>query len=77
MTDLEHLASLAPRQRQVLVLVAGGHDTGDIAHELSLSPRTVETHRAALTRKLGIYGTAELTLFALRVKLIDEHGRPT
>ena len=45
---------LSPRQQQVLRLVAAGLTGGEIAHELSISPRTVRMHCDALKSKLGV-----------------------
>lgn len=58
---LELLAALTPRERQVLDRVAQGYTTRQIADALELSPRTVETHRAAIGTKLGTTSQAELT----------------
>jgi DNA-binding NarL/FixJ family response regulator len=59
-------ASLTPREREVLQLVAEGRSTQEIAARLSLSARTVDAHRRQLTRKLGVHGVAELTKYAIR-----------
>lgn len=55
------LAQLTPRERQVLDRVAAGYTTRDIANALALSPRTVESHRAAIGAKLGTTSQAEMT----------------
>ncbi len=55
------LASLTPRERQVLERVVQGLTTRQIAQALELSPRTVDTHRAAIGTKLGTTSQAELT----------------
>ncbi|MYN12794.1 response regulator [Pusillimonas sp. TS35] len=57
----ELLAALTPRERQVLGRVAEGYTTRQIADALSLSPRTVDTHRASIGAKLGTTSQAELT----------------
>jgi predicted ATPase/DNA-binding CsgD family transcriptional regulator len=54
-------AVLSARQRAVAKLVAAGHSTREIADKLSLSPRTVETHIAAIFEKLGVRTRAQLT----------------
>ncbi len=64
------LDSLTPRQRQILKLVAEGHSTRGIAERLSISIKTVETHRAQLMERLGIRDVAGLTRFAVRNGLI-------
>lgn len=55
------LASLTPRERQVLEHATQGFSTRQIADALGVSPRTVETHRAAIGAKLGTTSVAELT----------------
>lgn len=65
------LLSLTPRQREVLCLVAEGLSTKEIAATLDLSAKTVETHRAALMARLGIFDIAGLVKFAVRNNLIS------
>ena len=60
------LAPLSPREREVLKLLAEGGSTKEIAHELSVSVKTVETHRKAVMDKLEIRSIAELTKYAIR-----------
>lgn len=55
------LATLTPRECEILAAIAKGLSTKDIAATLELSPRTVESHRAALAAKLGTTSVAELT----------------
>ncbi len=61
---------LSPRETEVLRLIALGHTSGEIAHQLHLSRRTVESHRARVHRKLGLATRAELVRYALRRHLI-------
>jgi two-component system response regulator NreC len=61
---------LSPRETDVLRLIALGHTNTEIAAKLHLSPRTVETHRARIHRKLGLATRAELVQFALARRLI-------
>lgn len=61
---------LTHRQREILQLIAEGHSTKEIAHQLDLSVKTVETHRAQLMRRLGIYDIAGLVRCAIRMGLI-------
>ena len=63
--------ALSPRQREVLQLIAEGHNTRDIAARLFLSVKTIETHRAQLMQRLEIFDVAGLTRYALRIGLID------
>ncbi|MGV2980508.1 response regulator transcription factor [Camelimonas sp. ID_303_24] len=62
------LGALTPREREVLDHIAGGFTTRQIASGLGLSPRTVESHRAAIAAKLGTTSQAEMTRLWL-------HGR--
>jgi DNA-binding NarL/FixJ family response regulator len=64
------LDQLTPRQRETLQLIAEGYSTKEIAFALGVSVKTVETHRAQLKERLGIYNVAGLVRFALRVGLI-------
>jgi len=59
---------LSERELDVLRLLALGHTNSEIAKQLRISPRTVETHRANLQSKLGLSGRPELVRYAL------EHG---
>jgi len=61
---------LTPREREVLRLIALGHTSVEIAAKLGLSPRTIETHRARIHRKLGLDTRAELVAYALRHELL-------
>lgn len=61
---------LTPREREVLRLIALGHTSVEIAAQLGLSPRTIETHRARIHRKLGLDTRAELVSYALRHELL-------
>ncbi len=61
---------LTPREREVLRLIALGHTSVEIASQLGLSPRTIETHRARIHRKLGLDTRAELVSYALRHELL-------
>jgi DNA-binding NarL/FixJ family response regulator len=68
------LELLTPRQREVLRLIAEGHTTKGIANILSLSVKTVETHRAQLMERLGIHDVAGLVRYAIRAGLIEADG---
>ncbi len=59
------LATLTPREREVLNLVGKGLHAKEIARALAISPRTVEVHKANLMTKLGARNVAELVRFAL------------
>lgn len=57
---------LAPRERQVLTLLAQGLHSPAIGQRLSIAPSTVEVHRRNIMRKVGVRGIAELTKYAIR-----------
>lgn len=63
---------LTPREREVLRLIAFGHTSVEIAAKLGLSPRTIETHRARIHRKLSLTTRAELVRYALRRGMLKE-----
>jgi len=63
--------ALTPRQREVLQLIAEGHGTKEIASRLSLSAKTVETHRAQLMERLGIHDVAGLVRYAIRAGIVS------
>ena len=68
-----HLARLQ-RERSILQLVAEGRTNRTAAEFLSVSPKTVEKHRASLMRKLGLRSATELTLTAIEMGLIERPG---
>ena len=69
-TDADPLASLTPRERVVLQLAAEGQGHTGIAEKLFISPRTAETHRTNLLRKLALQTQTDLVRFAIRKGLI-------
>jgi two-component system response regulator NreC len=62
---------LSQRELEILRLIALGYTNGQIADELYLSIRTVETHRAHIQQKLGLADRAELVRYALDRKLLS------
>ena len=64
------LQKLTPRQREILQLITEGNSTKEIAAKLTISTKTVETHRVDLMNALGINDIAGLTRFAIRMGLI-------
>jgi DNA-binding CsgD family transcriptional regulator len=68
--DRRALEELSVRQREVLQLLAAGHNTKQIAAELKISSKTVEYHRLRLMRTLGVHDLAGLVRFAVRVGLV-------
>jgi DNA-binding NarL/FixJ family response regulator len=63
--------TLSEREREIFQLVAEGHSNKDVAQILSISPATVETHRARILDKLDVHNTAELVLYAVRRGVIS------
>jgi DNA-binding NarL/FixJ family response regulator len=64
-------SALSAREREVLALVAQGLTSPDVATRLGISPRTAETHRANLLRKLGLKGQPDLIRYALKRGLLQ------
>ena len=64
---------LSDREHEILRLLALGHTNQEIASQLYLSVRTVETHRAHIMQKLRITTRAELVRYALERGMLDEH----
>ena len=62
---------LSAREREVLQLVAEGHPTKQIAVELNVSGKTIETHRRRIMEKLNLHSVAELTKYAVREGLSE------
>ena len=65
------LALLTGRERDVLEGIATGETNKEIAARYGISPRTVETHRESLMRKLEIHNVAGLTRFAVEEGLVQ------
>jgi DNA-binding NarL/FixJ family response regulator len=63
-------ATLAPRELEVLRRIASGRSTKEIACDLKCGPKTIETHRRRIMKKLDRHSVAELTHFAIRNGLI-------
>jgi two-component system response regulator NreC len=66
LSDHANRIGLSEREEQVLRLIASGYSNKEIAVQLSLSIKTVETYKARLMTKLGIGSRAELVRYALR-----------
>jgi DNA-binding NarL/FixJ family response regulator len=63
---------LTERERKVVQLIADGNSNKSTAILLSISVKTVETHRTASMRKLGIHSTAQLVRYAFREGLVSQ-----
>jgi DNA-binding NarL/FixJ family response regulator len=68
---VDRFESLSEREREVFQLIAEGHSNKETADLLSISPSTVETHRAHIFEKLDVHNTAELVLYAVRRGVIS------
>ena len=70
-TETSPLSLLTARQREILQLIAEGQSTKEIGYRLSLSAKTIETHRRLLMERLGIHEVAGLARFAVRAGLVS------
>lgn len=59
------------REREIIQLLAEGHSNKEVASKLGISVKTVETHRAAIMRKLGLHSIGELVRYAIRNNFIE------
>jgi DNA-binding NarL/FixJ family response regulator len=62
---------LTPREQQTVKLLAEGQSNKEVAATLAISVKTVETHRAAIMRKLGFGSFSELVRFAIRQRIVE------
>lgn len=62
---------LTPREREVLQLIAEGHNAKNVAYQLNINVKTVDTHRQQIMKKLKMGSVAELTKYAIREGLIS------
>jgi len=69
--SLDPYDTLTTREREILQMVAEGHNSAEIADKLSISPRTVEAHRASLNRKLDLHSHADLIRLAVKKGLLS------
>jgi RNA polymerase sigma factor (sigma-70 family) len=67
----EAVEPLTAREREVLTLIADGNTNQEIAEQLCVSKKTVESHRANIMRKLDLHDVTELVKYALRKGLIN------
>jgi DNA-binding CsgD family transcriptional regulator len=70
LTVRRRLEKLTPRQMEVLRLMAQGLTTPEIARRLTLSGKTVETHRGEIMKRVGIHDIVGLVRYAVRVGLV-------
>jgi len=72
--ELDPYEALTTREREVLHLAAEGYSNAEIAARLSISPRTAETHRANMMRKLDLRNQTDLIRYALRRGILPMEG---
>jgi DNA-binding NarL/FixJ family response regulator len=68
------LESLTRREREVFDLTVAGRSTAAMASELTISKRTIETHRSRILRKLGAHSATDLVRLAARLGLLPADG---
>jgi two-component system response regulator NreC len=68
--QLPRFATLTPREREVLKVLAEGSSVKDVACDMNLSAKTVEAHKFNLMRKLNIHNKAQLVQYAFQKKII-------
>jgi DNA-binding NarL/FixJ family response regulator len=69
--ELDPLANLSPREKEILQLIAEEHTSGEIAQMLFISEKTVEKHRIKLMEKLKTRNLAGLVRMAVKYRLVD------
>jgi len=62
---------LSDREFEIMKMLASGETVSEVARELSLSVKTVSTHRTRILKKMGMKTNAELTHYAVRARLVD------
>ena len=65
------VSAITSRERSVVQLIAEGHTNKEMAKLLNISLKTVETHRAAIMRKLQVASSAGLVRYAIRNKIVE------
>ncbi len=64
-------SQLGDREEQVLIMIADGYSSKEIALQLHISPSTVEVHRRNIMRKVGLHKVADLTRYAIRNQIVS------
>ena len=62
---------LTPREREIVQLLAEGRSNKEVASSLGISPKTIETHRANIMRKLNLHSVSDLVRFAVRNRMVE------
>jgi DNA-binding NarL/FixJ family response regulator len=69
--DASRSEALSPRELEILQLIAEGESGKQIAHQLTISEKTVERHRSNILAKLGLTDRTQLTRYAIRHGIIE------
>ncbi len=69
--ERDSYSALTEREREILKLVAEGYTNNQIAEQLFISPKTVDTHRTHIMDKLNLHSRAELVKYAMRRGLLE------
>lgn len=64
-------ATLSQRELQIAQMICSGHRAGEIAAVLSISPKTINTYKYRIYDKIGVGNDVELTLAAVKARLVD------
>jgi DNA-binding NarL/FixJ family response regulator len=70
--ERDSYSALTEREREILKLVAEGYTNNQIAERLTISPKTVDTHRTHIMDKLNLHSRAELVKYAMRRGLLED-----
>jgi len=69
--ETQEIAQLLPRERTVLRLIAQGNNLKEVAEQMSLSSKTIESYRKSVMRKLNLKNVAAMTIYAVQCGLVQ------
>ena len=72
--EVEPFATLSPREKEIMQLIAEGYTSAEIGKLLFISDKTVEKHRVKLMKKLNVRNLAGLVRLAIKYRLVDVEG---
>ena len=72
--EVEPFATLSPREKEIMQLIAEGYTSAEIGKLLFISDKTVEKHRIKLMKKLNVRNLAGLVRLAIKYRLVDVEG---
>lgn len=70
-------AKLSPRELEVVIMLACGCNNAEVADQLGISSKTIDTHRSNAIKKIGARNNSDLTRFALLHGLVNLDGTPS